>query len=141
MAQDSTKKILAIRFKKASLRWHVDHLREQLGETYKEWKNTHKEHFKHPADQSKQNPTIFSVRQRSKPTIKTLYIDKIINVYNSIYKYFGNANEDSNHELTPLKDDILIQMFIDGLQPPIKMILLNNKYPSTLNWNNIVKLK
>ena len=136
--QEATKKFLASRLKGAALRWHVERLQTHPRETYREWKNALKEHFKHPADRSKQKSQLFSVKQSPNQPVRH-YVDKITNAYNAIYKEQGNAEQQPNDELTALKDDILIKMFIDGLLPPIKTILLNNKYPSTLNWNNVVQ--
>ncbi|XP_057364765.1 myosin-J heavy chain-like [Daphnia carinata] len=132
--RESTKKILATRLKGTALQWHIDRLRVAPRESYSDWRNALKEHFKHPADKAKQKSKLLSVKQSPNQPVRH-FIDKITQAYSAIYKE-GDEEQAESAELTALKDDTLIKMLLDGLLPTIKTILFHNKYPSTPNWQN-----
>ncbi|XP_059353433.1 repetitive organellar protein-like, partial [Daphnia carinata] len=132
--RESTKKILATRLKGTALQWHIDRLRVAPRESYTDWRNALKDHFKHPADRAKQKSKLLTVKQSPNQPVRH-FIDKITQAYNAIYKE-GDEEQFQSAELTALKDDTLIKMLLDGLLPPIKTILFHNKYPTTANWQN-----
>ncbi|KAI9551210.1 hypothetical protein GHT06_003611 [Daphnia sinensis] len=120
-SQDQMKKLFSTRLKGTALSWHLERIKEAPQETYREWRNALKEHFKHPADRAKQKTKLFSVKQAPNQPVRH-FIDKIIQAYNSIYKDRDDGAQALNRLLAP-----------------IKTILFHSKYPSEPNWENITK--
>jgi hypothetical protein len=81
----------ASRFKRPTLKWHSQRVKTHPNDTFAQWKQALKDHFKHPADRDKQLQKLENLTQKPNQSAR-MFIEKINNTYNSIYDDTNNQN-------------------------------------------------
>ena len=102
---DATKKTnFASRLKGPALICHSERARSHANETYNQWKQALKTHFKHPADRDKQIHKLENLTQKPNQPVR-MFIDKINRCYNALY-------DDRNNQDLKLKNDLLVKILL-----------------------------
>jgi hypothetical protein len=127
---DATKKTnFASRLKGPALIWHSERARSHANETYNQWKQALKTHFKHPADRDKQLHKLENLTQKPNQPVR-MFIDKINRCYNALY-------DDRNNQDLKLKNDLLVKILLKGVIKPIKtLMVLNQLLPEVTTWQD-----
>jgi hypothetical protein len=81
----------ASRFKGSALKWHSQRVKTHPNDTFTQWKQALKDHFKNPADRDQQLQKLENLTQKPNQSVR-MFIEKINNTYNSIYDDTQNQN-------------------------------------------------
>jgi hypothetical protein len=110
--------------------WHSERARSQAKDTYNQWKQVLKTHFKHPADnRDKQLHKLENLTQKPNQPVR-MFIDKINRCYNALY-------DDRNNQDLKLKKDLLVKILLKGVIKPIKtLMVLNQLLPEVITWHD-----
>ena len=121
------KRNIATRLKGPALKWHSQRTITHANETFAQWKQAIKEHFKHPADRDKMISKLENTTQLPKQPVK-MFIEKINSRYNAIY-------DDRQNNNLQFKDDLLVRILLKGILKPIKtLMVLNQMLPEVTTW-------
>jgi hypothetical protein len=125
---DAAKKTnFASRLKGPALIWHSERSRSNPNESYTQWKQALKTHFKHPADRDKQLNKLENLTQKPNQPVR-MFIEKINRSYNALY-------DDRNNQDLKLKNDTLVKILLKGVIKPIKtLMVLNQLLPEVTTW-------
>ena len=127
---DAVKKTnFASRLKGPALKWHSQRSTSHPNETYTQWKQALKDHFKHPADRDKQLQQLENLTQKPNQPVR-MFIDKINSCYNALY-------DDRNNQNLTMKNDLLVKILLKGILKPIKtLMVLNQLLPEVTTWED-----
>jgi hypothetical protein len=116
----AAKKInFASRLKGPALKWHSHRTTTHPNETFAQWKQAIKDHFKHSADRDKQLQKLENLTQKPNQPVR-MFIDKINSTYNAIY-------DDRNNQNLSIKNDLLVKILLKGILKPIKALMVLNQ--------------
>jgi hypothetical protein len=127
---DAVKKTnFASRLRGPALKWHSQRSASHPNDSYTQWKQALKDHFKHPADRDKQLQKLENLAQKPNQPVR-MFIDKINSCYNALY-------DDRNNQNLTMKNDLLVKILLKGILKPIKtLMVLNQLLPEVTTWEN-----
>ncbi|KZS05231.1 Uncharacterized protein APZ42_031655 [Daphnia magna] len=106
-SEDNRKKFFPTRLKGTSLSWHLECKKQFSRETYNDWRNAPREHFKHPTNKIKQKTKLFSVKQAPNQSMRH-FLDKITRAYKQIIRIGKKKHRNPTMSLRSTSGNVVI---------------------------------
>jgi len=128
------KKIFGSRLREIALDWHVDRLDSHRDESYASWKKAFIQKFRSLTYLYEKRNHFYSrngLQQKQEESVQD-FIYKVKRAYRSVYAPAS--------QLTLLREDLLTQVFMNGVLPSIKNIMLDPNFVNDLTcWSGITE--
>jgi len=134
---ENYKEIFGSRLRGDAISWHAHRMRNFPNESYADWCKELKLKFQTPMDTERSKMRFYELQQKPNQQVQH-FIDKLERTFESIYKSPRNlAFRDP--ERVAHKEDTLLRVFMKGLLPAIKDVMLNSNMFDSYTWPKVSK--
>jgi len=135
--ENDYKQIFGSRLRSDALLWHANRLRAHPNECYTDWKEALLENFKTPMDIERIKARFYALTQSPNQQVKH-FIEKLESSYANIYGLSVQRNALTlNTDTSAVKEDILLKVFMGGILPSLKEIMLNSNLIHDYKWDTV----
>ncbi len=136
--KENFKQIFGSRLRGDALTFHAHLIQTYPDQTFEAWRQSIINKFKNPMAIERKKIRFLGLRQKPTQSIQH-FIDKLTKEFNSIYEptsVKNSSEKEFNHQEA---EDILLQVFWNGICPKIKDTILNSHLLQEQNWHLVTE--
>ncbi len=133
--EEDYKCIFGSRLRADAQEFHANRMKRFAQEPYSDWRQHLLKHFGTSMDVEKSKYKFYNLKQKPNQQMQH-FIDDLVKSYELIY---GNTQESSDQKGSSLREDLLLEVFFNGIRSEIKDIMLHGNFLLNYTWPMAIK--